>query len=86
MQLQKVFNSYLCSRRNLLDVVQEEAAKETTKYTGEFPLSTWNEWKDTVPRSKKLGERLAELVELDAQARNHGTEIETLVMEHIETE
>lgn len=30
---------------------------------------TWEEWKDTVPRSKTLDERLIELIEADLEGR-----------------
>jgi hypothetical protein len=30
---------------------------------------TWEEWKDTVPRSKPLDERLIELIEADLDGR-----------------
>lgn len=38
-------------------------------YQFEIDRETWNDWKDTVPRSKSLDERLIELIEADAEGR-----------------
>lgn len=35
------------------------------KYQFKIDRQLWNEWKDTVPRSKKLDERIITLVEQD---------------------
>lgn len=36
-----------------------------TKYTVEVPDDLWNEWKDTVPRSQTLNDRIIELIAAD---------------------
>lgn len=41
-------------------------------YTFECPDGDWSEWKDTVPRSKNLDERLVELIQLDAEGEVEG--------------
>jgi len=38
-------------------------------YQFEIDDETWNEWKDTVPRSKSLDTRLVELIEADTDGR-----------------
>lgn len=38
-------------------------------YQFQIPDETWNEWKDTVPRSKSLDTRLIELIEADTEGR-----------------
>jgi hypothetical protein len=45
-----------------------EAAVMTT-YSFEVPDEKWDAWKDTVPRSKRLDERLVELIEADTDGR-----------------
>lgn len=42
---------------------------DMTTYQFEVGDELWEEWKDTVPRSKKLDERLIELIEADAENR-----------------
>jgi hypothetical protein len=37
-----------------------------TKYTIEVDDELWSNWKDTVPRSKTLNDRIVELIEADA--------------------
>ena len=47
-------------------------ARETvpmTSYSFEVDDETWDEWKNTVPRSKRLDERLQELIEADIDGR-----------------
>lgn len=39
------------------------------KYQFEVDDETWNEWKNTVPRSKALDVRLIELIEADTEGR-----------------
>lgn len=39
------------------------------KYQFEIDDETWNDWKDTVPRSKSLDTRLVELIEADTEGR-----------------
>jgi hypothetical protein len=45
-----------------------EAAVMTT-YSFEIPDDVWEEWKDTVPRSKRLDDRLVELIKADTEGR-----------------
>ena len=40
-----------------------------TSYSFEVDDETWDEWKNTVPRSKRLDERLQELIEADIDGR-----------------
>jgi len=39
------------------------------KYQFEIDDDTWNDWKDTVPRSKALDVRLVELIEADTEGK-----------------
>mgnify|MGYP000164370787 CR=1 FL=1 len=39
------------------------------KYQFEIDDETWDEWKDTVPRSKSLDTRIVELIEADTAGR-----------------
>jgi len=39
------------------------------KYQFEVDDDTWDEWKDTVPRSKSLEDRIIELLEADTDDR-----------------
>jgi hypothetical protein len=43
-------------------------------YQFEVDSDTWRKWKDTVPRSKNLDDRLRELVVLDAEGRIDGSQ------------
>jgi len=40
-----------------------------TKYQFQIDDEDWDEWKDTVPRSKTLDERIRELIEADTEGR-----------------
>ena len=40
-----------------------------TSYSFEVDDETWDAWKNTVPRSKRLDERLQELIEADIDGR-----------------
>ena len=40
-----------------------------TKYQFEIDDGKWEDWKDTVPRSKSLEERIIELIEADTEGR-----------------
>ena len=40
-----------------------------TKYQFEIDDEKWEDWKDTVPRSKSLEERIIELIEADTEGR-----------------
>lgn len=42
-------------------------AVDTTSYMVEIPSDDWDAWKDTIPRSTPLYERLHRLVQLDAE-------------------
>jgi len=46
-----------------------EEADHMTIYQFEIDDDTWNEWKDTVPRSKSLDTRIIELIEADMDGR-----------------
>ena len=39
------------------------------KYQFQIDDDTWKEWKNTVPRSKTLEERIIELIEADTEGR-----------------
>lgn len=44
-----------------------------TKYTLEVDDELWEEWKDTVPRSKTLNDRIVKLIEEDLkEAKKNG--------------
>ena len=40
-----------------------------TTYSFEVEDELWSEWKDTVPRSQRLDERLVELIQADVDGR-----------------
>lgn len=40
-----------------------------TAYSFKIPDEVWNDWKDTVPRSKNLDDRLVELIKADTEGR-----------------
>lgn len=40
-------------------------AADTTEYRFDVQTPLWEEWKDTVPRSKNLDERIVELLRED---------------------
>lgn len=40
-----------------------------TTYSFEVDGELWDEWKDTVPRSQRLDERLTELIQADVEGR-----------------
>ena len=40
-----------------------------TKYQFQIDDDKWEDWKDTVPRSKSLEERIIELIEADTDGR-----------------
>jgi hypothetical protein len=42
-------------------------ADDTTTYLIEMPTGDWDDWKDAIPRSKPLYDRLHTLVQLDAE-------------------
>jgi len=42
---------------------------DMTKYQFQIDDDKWADWKDTVPRSKSLDERLIELIEADTDGR-----------------
>lgn len=40
-----------------------------TKFQFEIEDGKWDDWKETVPRSKSLESRIVELIEADAEGR-----------------
>lgn len=50
-------------------MVSEKNIAHMVKYQFEIDDETWNKWKNTVPRSKSLEQRLIELIEADAEGR-----------------
>lgn len=52
---------------------EEEAM---TKYQFQIDDDKWEDWKDTVPRSKSLEERIIELIEADTDGRVQGPDDE----------
>lgn len=42
---------------------------DMTKYQFQIDDEKWKDWKDTVPRSKSLEERIIELIEADTEGR-----------------
>ena len=44
-----------------------EEAGNMVKYQFEIDDDEWDEWKDTVPRSKSLDTRIRELIEADTE-------------------
>lgn len=47
---------------------KEKRSPDTIVYGFETDRKTWELWKDTVPRSKSLEQRIIELIEEDAEA------------------
>lgn len=45
------------------------ATQDRVKYQFAVDRDLWTDWKDTVPRSKALRDRLAELVERDLEQK-----------------
>lgn len=50
-----------------MSVAQE--AEDMVKYQFEIDDDTWERWKNTVPRTKSLEERIIELIEADTEGR-----------------
>lgn len=48
---------------------QTNEADAMTKYQFQIDDETWEEWKNTVPRSKSLEERIIELIEADTEGK-----------------
>jgi hypothetical protein len=44
-------------------------APAVVRYQFQIDDETWEEWKETVPRSKSLEQRLIELIEADTEER-----------------
>lgn len=42
---------------------------DMTKYQFQIDDDKWEDWKDTVPRSKSLEQRIIELIEADTEGR-----------------
>lgn len=43
------------------------AKSDMVKYQFQMDRETWNEWKETVPRSKSLEQAITELIEADLE-------------------
>lgn len=48
---------------------QTPESEDMTKYQFQIDDDKWEDWKDTVPRSKSLEERIIELIEADTEGR-----------------
>jgi len=48
---------------------QTAEEEHMTKYQFQIDDDKWEAWKDTVPRSKSLEERIIELIEADTEGR-----------------
>lgn len=51
--------------------------RETTQYQVAIPTEDWDDWKDTVPRTVPLYERLHDLLVMDTAAATDGWDEET---------
>jgi hypothetical protein len=50
-------------------MAQTSEKGDMVKYQFEVDDDTWQDWKNTVPRSKSLEKRLVELIEADTEGR-----------------
>lgn len=50
-------------------MVQTTEDEDMVKYQFQVEDETWEEWKNTVPRSKSLEQRIIELIEADTEGR-----------------
>lgn len=48
---------------------QTAEGEDMTKYQFQIDDDKWEAWKDTVPRSKSLEQRIIELIEADTEGR-----------------
>jgi len=48
---------------------QSTEGEDMTKYQFQIDDEKWEDWKDTVPRSKSLEQRIIELIEADTEGR-----------------
>lgn len=48
---------------------QSPEGEHMTKYQFQIDDEKWEDWKDTVPRSKSLEQRIIELIEADTEGR-----------------
>lgn len=48
---------------------QTAEGEDMTKYQFQIDDEKWEDWKDTVPRSKSLEQRIIELIEADTEGR-----------------
>jgi len=48
---------------------QTAESEPMTKYQFQIDDDKWEKWKDTVPRSKSLDQRIIELIEADTEGR-----------------
>jgi len=53
----------------LSEKVKSKEERGYVYYSLSTPKQVWAEWKDTVPRSQRLGERLTELIQADVDGR-----------------
>lgn len=60
-----------------------EQRRDVTSYTVESPDEIWDEWKDTVPRSKRLNDRLLQLIAADVLSQR---ENRRGIIEHLDAE
>jgi len=72
----KLHRSGLGGLEDELKPVEMRGHIDQSKLAFQFTLQTqlWEEWKDTVPRSKALDERIRELIEADKDGRVSPTE------------
>jgi hypothetical protein len=50
-------------------MTQKVEDEDVTKYQFQIEDEKWDEWKETVPRSKSLEQRIIELIEADTEGR-----------------
>jgi hypothetical protein len=55
-------------------MTDREEAENMVTYQFEVDRDEWEDWKDTVPRSKSLDERLRELIQADTEGRVQDSE------------
>jgi hypothetical protein len=55
---------------------QTTEGEDMTKYQFQIDGDKWEDWKDTVPRSKSLEQRIIELIEADTEGRVQESEDE----------
>lgn len=58
---------------------------KVASYSFELDDETWEDWKDTVPRSQRLDERIIELLIADTRGRVDTEGIDVDISDHINT-